>query len=191
MNIIEVNKGHPNFRMIKNTSGVYSTILEGTVPPGVSWLVGDVGEITGEDMGDRTLGIPLFLRLLDATGTEMPDDTLVMLAYQRSNEETVTQIGNPISYRIFKRMTDNEQFNDNTRAARLLYTGENIVGLSTDTKLVMQIKSSNVIDPATSEVLFEIVELLEDEDLEEEDLEEDLEDLEEDLEDLEEDLEYY
>ena len=188
MNVIEVNKAHPDFRMIKNTAGVYSTILQGKVPPGVSWLVGDIGEITGEDMGDRSLGIPLFLRLLDATGAEMPDDTLVMFGYQRPYEETVSQIGNPVSYRIFRRMTDNEQFNDNTRSARLLYVGETIIGLQTDTRLLLQLKSSAVLDPTKSEVLFEIVELVEDE----EDLEdEDLEDLEEDLEDLEEDLEDY
>ena len=156
--VIEVSKGHPDFTMIANTAGVYSPILVGKTPPGVSWLVGDTGHITGQITPGEEPGIPLFLRLLDATGTELPDDTMILFGYQKPFEETVSQIGNPISYRIFRRLTDAEQFNVDTRNARLIYTGRNIVGLRTDTKLVLEIKSSAVIDPATSEVMFEIVE---------------------------------
>ena len=158
VSVIEISKGHPDFTMIANTAGVYSTILEGKTPPGVSWLVGDTGQITGNIVPGEVPGIPLFVRLLDAAGTELPDDTMILFGSQKPFEETVSQIGNPISYRIFRRLTDGEQFNVDTRNTRLIYTGRNIVGLRTDTKLILQIKSSAVIDPATSEVMFEIVE---------------------------------
>ena len=158
ISVIEVSKGHPDFQMVANIANVYSPVLIGTTPSGVTWLVGDTGHIVGDIKPGQEPGIPLFVRLLDATGTELPDDTMIMLGYQKPFEEVVSQIGNPISYRIFRRLTDSEQFNTDTRHARLLYTGRNIVSLKTDTKLILQVKSSAVIDPVTSEIVFEIVE---------------------------------
>ena len=122
-------------------------------------------------------GIPLLLKLVKSDGAEISRDSDVFIAWQAPIGKTTYQAGRTMNYGIFRRISITDQENIETQARRLIeFDDEEIAraergevsllsGLTSDYKVLLMLKSSDVVDwaQATCEFNFDMLVLTEDE----------------------------
>ena len=122
-------------------------------------------------------GIPLVLKLVKSDGAEITRASEVFVGWQAPIGKTIYQAGRTMNYGIFRRITIAEQENINTQARRLIEFDDEeiaraqrgevslITGLTSDYKIVLLLKSADVIDwtQAACEFNFDMIVLTEDE----------------------------
>jgi len=122
-------------------------------------------------------GIPLVLKLVTSAPAEISRVSEVFIAWQAPVGKTTYQAGRTMNYGIFRRIAIAEQENINTQARRLIeFDDEEIAraqrgevslltGLTSDYKILLMLKSADVVDwtQATAEFNFDMIVLTEDE----------------------------
>ena len=122
-------------------------------------------------------GIPLVLKLVTSAGTEISRASEVFVGWQAPVGKTVYQAGRTMNYGIFRRISIADQENINTQARRLIEFDDEeiaraqrgevslITGLTSDYKVLVMLKSADVVDwtQAATEFNLDCIVLTEDE----------------------------
>ena len=157
---------HQNYTYITTTANVAnadSPIATLLVPAGRVYRMQD--------------GVPLTLKLVTSAPAEISRASEVFIAWQAPVGKTTYQAGRTMNYGIFRRITIAEQENINTQARRLIEFDDEeiaraqrgevslITGLTSDYKILLMLKSADVVDWSQSicEFNFDCIVLTEDE----------------------------
>jgi len=103
-------------------------------------------------------GTPLVLKLVKSDGTEISRSSEVYIAWQSPVGKNLHQAGRTMNYGIFRRISISDQENINTQARRLIEFDDEeieraqqgktslITGLTSDYKILLMLKSPDVVD---------------------------------------------
>lgn len=158
-----IHQDYPFIVRTPNIANADSVIASLTVPAGRAFRMLD--------------GTPLTLKLFTAGGTEISRASEVFLAWQEPVGKTLNQAGRTMNYGIFRRLTIGSQEDVNTQARRLIEFDDEeisrtkrgdtsiITGLTSDYKIMLMLRSPDVVDwaQAGTEFNFDLIVLTESE----------------------------
>jgi len=123
-----------------NTANAYSTILTVTVPKGVKYTL--------------YTDTPFVIKLYDSGGTEIANDSTLIIAGQKPGDRLPRELAE-FDYRPFSVLTEAQQNNKNYQERTRVPLRTPAVTFLQDEKIIIQLKSSSVVDWTQSATAFE------------------------------------
>jgi len=127
---------------VQNTTGVDTPILEVQPEDGTELIIRNAVE-----RGEQMRGIPIYAKLYDSNGNELPADTRLMLQFERPADDDATTVSEPFeNTRSYRSLDVKEQQNtDYVDQVKHIIKGRGLVVTDNDT-LYFSVDSSEQVD---------------------------------------------
>ena len=125
----------PQVTLTANTPNVLSTIITAEVPRGLGWVIPGA--------------FPMVMKLRKADGTDIhPESRIYVGIWVPSEPDRIWPVGHRILYYPWAELSFDRQFDADYRDSIMFNLGVDILPLTESERLIIQIVSPDVVDPA-------------------------------------------